>query len=75
MNSQVHKNLLTPREVQVLECVASGLSNKEIARKLQIKQDTVEIHIHNILQAFGVNNRTAAVIIALEHGYIALPHL
>lgn len=63
---------LTPREVEILDCVAHGNSNKEIARLLNISDQTVKNHITSILRKLAVNDRTQAVIYALRHGWIRL---
>ena len=63
---------LTPREVEILDCVAQGNSNKEIARLLSISDQTVKNHITSILRKLAVNDRTQAVIYALRHGWIKL---
>ena len=63
---------LTPREVEILDCVAQGNSNKEIARILGISDQTVKNHITSILRKLAVNDRTQAVIYALRHGWIKL---
>jgi DNA-binding NarL/FixJ family response regulator len=63
---------LTPREVEILDCVARGNSNKEIARLLSISDQTVKNHITSILRKLAVNDRTQAVIQALRHGWIRL---
>lgn len=63
---------LTPREVEILDCVAQGNSNKEIARILDISDQTVKNHITSILRKLAVNDRTQAVIYALRHGWITL---
>lgn len=63
---------LTPREVEILDCVAQGNSNKEIARILNISDQTVKNHITSILRKLAVNDRTQAVIYALRHGWIRL---
>lgn len=63
---------LTPREVEILDCVAQGNSNKEIARQLNISDQTVKNHITSILRKLAVNDRTQAVIYALRHGWIKL---
>lgn len=63
---------LTPREVEILDCVAQGNSNKEIARILSISDQTVKNHITSILRKLAVNDRTQAVIYALRHGWIRL---
>lgn len=63
---------LTPREVEILDCVARGNSNKEIADILGISDQTVKNHITSILRKLQVNDRTQAVIYALRHGWIRL---
>ena len=63
---------LTPREVEILDCVAQGNSNKEIAVLLKISDQTVKNHITSILRKLAVNDRTQAVIYALRHGWIRL---
>jgi DNA-binding NarL/FixJ family response regulator len=52
---------LTFRQEQIMQLVASGLSNKEIARKLGIAEATVKVHLATIFKRFGVHNRTGAV--------------
>jgi two-component system nitrate/nitrite response regulator NarL len=51
---------LTPRQAQVLALVAEGLSNKEIAQRLSIQEQTVKNHMHRILRKFGVHRRAEA---------------
>lgn len=63
---------LTPREIEILDRVAQGNSNKEIARILSISDQTVKNHITSILRKLAVNDRTQAVIYALKHGWIRL---
>lgn len=55
---------LTPRQLEVLKCVAVGMSNQEIARALGITTGTVKLHIHTILALIGARNRTEAAMIA-----------
>lgn len=57
---------LTPREVQIINRIADGLSNKEIAQKLSIEVQTVKNHIHNILDKLQLHNRLEAVQYARE---------
>jgi two-component system nitrate/nitrite response regulator NarL len=57
--------LLTNREWKVMELAARGLSNKEIARKLNMTEGTAKVHLHHIFQKTGVNNRTALANVAL----------
>ena len=63
---------LTPRELQVLEHLAAGLSNKAIAARLAISDQTVKFHVAAITGKLGVTNRTEAVRRALRLGLIAL---
>ncbi len=66
---------LSNREMQVLECIVRGMSNKEIALELSISQQTVKNHITSILRKFGVEDRTQAVVYALKHGWVDLQNL
>jgi DNA-binding NarL/FixJ family response regulator len=61
---------LTAREIDVLELVSRGLRNKEIAATLELSESTVQVHVKNILAKLQVNDRTAAVNIALRRGMI-----
>jgi DNA-binding NarL/FixJ family response regulator len=61
---------LTSREVQVLELIAGGLANREIAVALGISYETVHSHVKNILGKLDVSDRTAAVSTALKRGII-----
>jgi DNA-binding NarL/FixJ family response regulator len=63
---------ISPREVEVLSLVAAGKRNKEIASDLSIAEDTVKMHVRNILSKLQVNDRTEAVTIALRRGIIHL---
>ena len=54
----------------MLECVASGKSNKQIAYELGLTEGTVKLHVTAILKILGVYNRTAAVIEAVKRGLI-----
>jgi two-component system nitrate/nitrite response regulator NarL len=59
---------LTPRELEILECVADGSSNKLIARALDITEGTVKLHVKSILRKLGVRSRVEAAVMAVEHG-------
>lgn len=61
---------LTPREVEVMELVTQGLRNKEIGASLGISEGTVTVHVKSIFAKLGVNDRTAAVKIALRRGIV-----
>jgi DNA-binding NarL/FixJ family response regulator len=64
---------LTPREVEVLEQVARGLTNAEIGRALYIGEATVKTHLLRVFAKLGVDDRTAAVTVAMQRGIIATP--
>jgi DNA-binding NarL/FixJ family response regulator len=61
---------LSPREIEVLEHAAHGSSNKVIARKMGISDQTVKNHLTSIMRKLAVNDRTQAVVTALRHGWI-----
>lgn len=63
---------LSEREMEVLEAMVEGKSNKEIAVQLGISHQTVKNHITSILRKFGVEDRTQAVVYALKHGWVKL---
>ena len=63
---------LTLREVEVLQFVAKGRSNKEIASGLSIAEDTVKSHLKTLFVKLGVQDRTAAAISAIQHGIVRL---
>ncbi|NRQ33166.1 response regulator transcription factor [Nonomuraea sp. NN258] len=63
---------LTPREIEILELLARGAGNREIARALFITEATVKTHLNHVYGKLGVDTRTAAVSKALEAGYIRL---
>lgn len=68
--SRSTQEALTGREVEVLELVAQGLRNKEIAEALGISQETAKVHVKNILSKLNVRDRTAAVTTALKRGIL-----
>jgi DNA-binding NarL/FixJ family response regulator len=64
---------LTPAEIRVLEALARGLSNKEIAKELWLTQQTVKFHLTNIYRRLDVANRTEAVRYAYQHRLVEHP--
>jgi DNA-binding NarL/FixJ family response regulator len=60
---------LSPRERDVLRCVAEGMPNKLIARELGISEKTVKTHLTRVFQAIGVTDRTQAALWARAHGF------
>jgi DNA-binding NarL/FixJ family response regulator len=64
---------LSAREIAVLELVAGGLANKEIAWRLGIAEDTIKAHLKNIFGKLGVADRTHAVTTAIRRGILRLP--
>jgi DNA-binding NarL/FixJ family response regulator len=63
---------LSPREMEILQCVTHGLSNKEIAQTLQISHQTVKNHMTSILRKLTVEDRTQAAVFALRRGWVRL---
>jgi DNA-binding NarL/FixJ family response regulator len=63
---------LTSREVGVLELVAKGMSNKEIAAALFLSEDTIKTHLRHIYAKLGVGDRTEAALLAVQRGIITL---
>lgn len=61
---------LSIREIEVLAMLADGLGNKEIARQLDISDNTVKSHLSSIFGKLGATNRTEAVMLGMRHGYI-----
>jgi NarL family two-component system response regulator LiaR len=61
---------LTLREREVLNYLAKGLTNPEIAQQLSVSRSTIKAHVSNILSKLGVSNRAAAIALALEHNLV-----
>ena len=59
---------LTPRERETLAWLARGVSNKEIARALDLAESTVKVHVQNILRKLSLSSRVQAAVYAVEHG-------
>ncbi|MDH6370600.1 DNA-binding NarL/FixJ family response regulator [Paenibacillus sp. PastF-3] len=73
LDSASYEPLLDPfteRELQVLQQMAYGLRNEQIARKLYIGESTVKTHVHRILQKIQVDDRTQAVVFAIRNRYV-----
>ena len=64
---------LSQREIEVLQLLAKGRSNKEIAAGLRLAEDTVKSHLKTLFAKLDVQDRTAAAIKAIQHGIIPLP--
>ena len=62
--------ILTPRETEVMRCVATGLSNQQIAEKLIVSEGTVKIHVHNIYRKLGITNRVDLTLYAQKRGLV-----
>jgi DNA-binding NarL/FixJ family response regulator len=73
LNEYFAQGGLTPREVEVLNLVAQGYANKEIAARLNKAGGTIKIHVQNILAKLAATDRTHAVTIAVQRGIIQLP--
>lgn len=67
------EQMFSNRELEVLDCLAEGRSNRSIAEKLFICEATVKFHVRAILRKFHANNRTEAVLAAVRHGLVNLP--
>ncbi len=62
---------LTPRETQILNYIADGNTNKQIARILEISEQTIKNHVSAILRKLNANDRAHAVVLAIRHGWIS----
>jgi DNA-binding NarL/FixJ family response regulator len=62
---------LSPREIQVLNLAARGLTNKEIAYRLGISDRTVQFHMNSIFNKTGTNSRTEVVALAVRSGWVS----
>ena len=67
------KDALTPRELEVLQLICQGLSNREIATRLDLSINTVAVHRANIMQALGVHKTAELVVYAIQRGLVHLP--
>ena len=64
---------LTPRELEVLQLICAGLSNRDIAAKLDLSANTVAVHRANIMNALGVHKTAELVVYAIHNGLVTLP--
>lgn len=65
---------LTPREKEILAWLTKGISNKEIARFLNVSESTIKLHVQNLLRKLNLHSRVQAAVYALEHGFDKTPH-
>jgi DNA-binding CsgD family transcriptional regulator len=68
-----HGEPLSQREQEVLELVATGATNRQIARDLVVSVNTVKVHLRNIFTKLGVESRTEATLIAIREGWVDVP--
>ena len=64
---------LTPREIQVLQLICDGHSNREIAKKLDLSANTVAVHRANIMNALDIHKTAELVVYAIHNGLVTLP--
>ncbi len=64
---------LTARELEVLQLICEGQSNREIAAQLNLSVNTVAVHRANIMNALGIHKTAELVVYALRHGLVHLP--
>jgi len=65
----IERDKFSPRERDILACLARGESNKEIARALDLAESTVKIHVQNIFKKLNMGSRVQVALYAVEHGY------
>ncbi|WP_374538130.1 response regulator [Chitinimonas taiwanensis] len=67
-SAPAERDRLTTREREIVQCLARGESNKEIARNLDVAESTVKIHVQNILKKLNLSSRVQVAVYAVEHG-------
>jgi DNA-binding NarL/FixJ family response regulator len=71
--AQRERTALTPRELEVLQLICAGRSNKEIAAALDLSANTVAVHRANIMNTLGIHKTAELVVYAIQHGLVPLP--
>jgi DNA-binding NarL/FixJ family response regulator len=71
--AQRERTALTPRELEVLQLICAGRSNKEIAAALELSANTVAVHRANIMNTLGIHKTAELVVYAIQHGLVPLP--
>ena len=59
---------MTPRQRDILACITQGRSNKQVARQLNLSENTVKVHVSALLRGLGLNNRTQAATLGQKLG-------
>jgi DNA-binding NarL/FixJ family response regulator len=72
-NSKFKEYGLTARQMQVLKCLAEGLSNREISGAINLAEGTVKVHVAAVYQALGIRKRKEAVQVAKRLGFVSMP--
>jgi len=68
VNIEIISELITDRQMDILRCISRGRSNKQIARKLDLSENTVKVHVSAMLKSLGLSNRTQAGILGQKLG-------
>jgi len=64
---------LSPRELEVLQLIVNGKSNKDIAALLKLSANTVNVHRANIMQTLNIHNTADLVVYAIRNGLVSIP--
>jgi len=67
------RSRLTPRELEILQLICNGLSNRAIAERLELSVNTVAVHRANIMSALGLHKTAELVVYAIQHGLVSPP--
>lgn len=68
-------SIITPRETEILAYIARGYMNKQVAHELGLSEHTIKNHLSSIMHKLDVNDRTQAVVLAINNGWIASPEI